>query len=261
MQLQSRIGTTSVFKEIVIAFLLVLSIFVLHRVGWSDLALNSLQSVTTPMSGFFAQTLFFIEQPLYAVSNLFNSSAELSILKVQYAQSMADLSEMDRLMAENQQLRAMIENRHLAFAERIITSPIVSYAYPAVAAGETQGAHEGALVVVADTMIGRVAEVQSTQSRIELLSSVDAEPVLAVTESGQQGLLEGNGKGVVLTQLPPDAEVKIGERLVSVGQAGVKPGVFLGIVAGEHEAPSAPTKTLPIDQLVSFYTTGLVELQ
>lgn len=261
MQLQSRIVTTSLFKEIAITFLLVLSIFVLHRVGWSDVAVNSIQTVTTPVSQFFAKTIFFVEQPLYAVSNLFNSSAELSILKVQYAQSMAKLSEMDRLTAENQQLRAMIENRHLTFAERIITSPIVSYAYPAVAAGEAQGARQGALVMVADTLIGRVIEVQSSQSRIELLSSVDAEPVLAVTESGQQGLLKGNGKGVVLTQLPPDAEIKIGERLVSVGQAGVKPGVFLGVVAGDHEALTAPTKTLPVDQLVSFYTTGLVELQ
>ena len=261
MQLRPRIAQTSLIKEIFVAFLLMCSIFVLQRVGWSDLATKSIGSFSTPMTQFLANSVFFVEQPLFALDNMFNSSAELSVLKVKYAQATAELAELDKVKAENAQLRSMIENKHLVLTERTIASPIVSYAYPAVSVGETQGVHPGSLVVLSDTMIGRVIQTQLNQSRIELLNNVDAEPVLAVTESGYQGLLKGNGKGVVLTQLPPDAELEIGERLVSVGQAGVKSGIFLGVVAGNNFAATAPTKTVPVDQLVSFYTAALVEIQ
>lgn len=261
MRLQQRSLNTSVIKEGLLAFLLVVAVFVLQRVGWSQLAEQGVQVVTVPVTEKIAAGIFFVEQPLFALDNMFNSSAELSALKVKYAEATAKLAEMDKIEAENKQLRSMIENKHLAFAERTIASPIVSYAYPAVSAGQTEGVHVGNLVILSDTMIGRVIDVQPSQSRIELLSSVDAEPVLAVTESGYQGLLKGNGKGVILTQLPPDAEIKIGERLVSVGQEGVEPGIFLGIVAGENPTATAPTKTIPIDQLVSFYSAALVEIQ
>lgn len=261
MYLQQRSLRFSLAKETISFLAILLVIFLLQRVGWSTLIHQKVELVSTPVASFFAASINFVEQPLFSFNTMFSSAKELADLKVQHAQTLAALAKMEQVEAENSQLRAMIENKHLAFEERTITSPILSYAYPAVAAGETQGVREGELVIIADTMVGRVVSVQSSQSRILLLNSVDAQPVLAQTESGYQGLLKGTGKGVVLTQLPPDAKLTVGERLVTVGQEGVRAGVFLGVIASENDPKTSPTKSVPVDQLVSFYSTALVELR
>jgi rod shape-determining protein MreC len=202
----------------------------------------------------------FVEQPLYILNGMYSSSQELSQIKVMYAQSLAQLTELESLKKENQQLRQMIENRHLSLNERIVAAPIVSYGYPAISVGINQEVREGNLVLVADTLLGRVVKVSQEESRIELLSSKEAQPVLVQTQSGLQGIVQGTGRGIVLTQLPPDVTVNPGERVTTLGQPGIKSGILVGIISADQVQATSPIKTVPLDQLVSFYTTSLVEV-
>lgn len=231
-----------------------------ERVGWSKTFTTTLQKVVAPFSSSIASFVFYVEQPLFALNHMYASSAELAVVKTKYAESLAQLTELDRLRQENKQLRRMMENRHLSLTQRIIAAPVVSYAYPAIAAGSSQSVKDGSLVIVADTLLGRVSEVSVEESRVELLSSREALPVLVQTESGLQGLVRGTGRGVVLTQLPPDAVIKQGERVSTLGQPGIKPGIFVGVISADQVEATAPIKTVPLDQLVSFYTTPLVEI-
>lgn len=231
-----------------------------ERVGWSKTMATSLQRVLVPFAKEVTSFVHFVEQPLYNLNGMYSSTQELAKVKVLYAQALSQLTELEELKQENQQLRQMIENRHLPLNQRIIAAPIVSYGYPAVSAGTAQSVRDGSLVIVADTLMGRVVEVGAEESRIELLSSREAQPVLVETESGLQGIVKGSGKNVVLTQLPPDAVTVAGERVKTLGQPGIKSGIFVGVISADQVQATAPIKTVPLDQLVSFYSTSLVEI-
>lgn len=248
------------FQEIIVVVAVGIILLLAERVGWSVGVTTNLQKVLIPVASAITSFVQYIEQPLYSLNSMYASAAELSVIKTKHAQALAELTELDRLKKENQQLRQMIENRHLSLTERIVAAPVVSYAYPAIAAGSAQAIHEGKLIVVADTLIGRVIEVSTEESRIDLLTNKDAQPVLVQTESGLQGLVQGTGRGVALTQLPTDAIIKPGERVSTLGQPGIKSGIFVGVISADQIEATAPIKTVPIDQLVSFYTTSLVEV-
>jgi cell shape-determining protein MreC len=235
-------------------------LLLVERVGWGSVLTTSLQTVLIPTASEVTSFTQFVEQPLYSLNHMYASAHELSAIKIKYAESLAQLTELDTLKKENQQLRQMIENRHLSLNERIVAAPVVSYGYPAIAVGSSQSVRQGSLVLVADTLLGRVVEVSAEESRIELLSSQESQPVLVQTESGLQGLVKGTGRGVVLTQLPPDSEVTAGERVSTLGQPGIKSGILIGVISADQVQATSPIKTVPLDQLVSFYTTSLVEI-
>lgn len=260
MKLVTRQTNLTVFQEAAVQAGVFLVIFLLGRVGWSGVVIQNLQTTLAPVSEVVASSILLIERPFYSFNHMYSSAAELSIVKEKYAASLAELGELERLKVENQQLRQMIENRHLSLSERVIATPVASYAYPAVAAGLNQGVRAGGLVMVADTLLGRITSTELEESRVQLLSSQDAQPVLAQTQAGVQGLVKGNGRAVLLTQLPPDITLTAGERVVTLGQPGIKPGVFIGVIAADQVQGTAATKTVVLDQLVSFYTTPLVEI-
>lgn len=243
-------------------FVMAVGIVVLlaERVGWSSFLIAHLQKILVPISREVSSFIQFVEQPLFSLNHMYASAEELSEVKIKYAESLALLTELDTLKKENQQLRQMMENRHLSLNERIVAAPVVSYGYPAVAVGTAQSVREGSLILVADTLLGRVIEVGAQESRIELLSSKESQPVLVQTESGLQGLAKGTGRGVVLTQLPPDSVIIPGQRVTTLGQPGIKSGIFVGIISADQVQATAPVKTVPLDQLVSFYATSLVEI-
>lgn len=250
----------SFFQEVIVAVALSVMVLLAERVGWGGVVTTSLQKILIPVTTKVVAAEQLIEQPLYMINGMYSSAAELADVKTKYAQSLAQLTELDSLKKENQQLRSMIENRHLSLNERIVAAPVVSYGYPAIAVGGMQSVREGSLVLAADTLLGRVVAVGPEQSRVELLSSAEAQPVLAQTESGLQGIIKGTGRGVILTQLPPDATVTAGERVSTIGQPGIKSGIFVGVITADQVQATSPVKTVPIDQLVSFYSTSLVEI-
>lgn len=250
----------TLLQELIIVIAVSLVVLLIEKVGWSGALTTQAQKVLVPVTSDVTSFIQFVEQPLFSVNHLYASSAELAAIKIKYAESLAQLTELDTLKKENQQLRQMIENRHLSLNERIVAAPVVSYGYPAIAVGNAQSVREGSLVLVADTLLGRVVEIGQEESRIELLSNQESQPVLVQTESGLQGLVKGTGRSVVLTQLPPDADIKPGERVSTLGQPGIKSGIFVGVISADQVQATAPIKTVPLDQLVSFYTTSLVEV-
>jgi cell shape-determining protein MreC len=127
--------------------------------------------------------------------------------------------------------------------------------------GSDDGVEVGNIVYISDVLVGRIVSVSRTQSQVALFSSRDAEPVLVQTASGAQGLLVGNGTRTLLTQIPVQVSITTGERLTTVGQQGIPPGQFIGVVASVSAPGTAPMQTALIDQLQSFYTVPLVEIR
>jgi len=207
------------------------------------------------------QTATVLELPFFVLEQERENAAATAELKKSYAHALARLSELEAVEKENQALRAVITQTSGKVEKKRLAAPVLSYALTAVALGSDDGVQSGALVYIADVLVGRITTVSRDQAQVQLFSSRDAEPVLVITESGIEGLLVGTGKRTELTQIPIQAVVTQGERLTTVGQPGIPPGQFVGIVASVSQPATAPMQTAVIDQLQSFYAASLVEIR
>lgn len=187
-------------------------------------------------------------------------------LELRYAESAAQLSELNKLRQENSALRALLENEEASSAaktsqrQRRIAS-ILSYAQPTVSLGTADGIRANYLVFVSGTLVGRIAEVSEHEAQVRLLPAFgDADVLLAQTEVGVSGLLLGDGQEVLLKEIPIDASIQVGQRVETSGQVGVLPHLYLGRVGSIRREEGSPTQTAVIDQGISFYRTSIVEV-
>ena len=180
-------------------------------------------------------------------------SAETSLLH-------ARLAELEHVERENQALRSILENSNRTLQEARVTSPVLSLSYPAISSGSEVGILQNQAIVISGTLVGVVAEVFPTQSRITLLSNQAVSPILVRTESGVEGVIFGDGKNVVMHHIPREIQVTEGERVFTIGQQGIQKNMFVGKIGRITADPSAPTKEAVIDQYVSFFDSVLVEV-
>jgi cell shape-determining protein MreC len=234
----------------------------------------------SPAISFVSQVVFIAETPYQMSVGNAKNYAYVQDLELRYAEAVAKADQLDALKKENAELKQVIEKNPPSSAsnisathgangttgdvvadEKIIVAPILSYAQPYIGKGSRDGVSEGALVFIANTLIGRVGKVSESQAELILLQESISQPVLARTESGATGVLKGNGKDVVLTELPADQEVQIGEQVMSVGQVGVAPVIAIGRVKAVGVQAGSSTKTATVDQVVSFFSSHIVEVK
>lgn len=233
---------------------------VTQLVGLNSWAVARTQRFLHPLTEFhMVATRSFVEIP-FAFRQRSKTARRIQDLEFRLSESYAQLSELATLQHENEQLRQLLGEKNTPIA-RIITAPIVSFAQPAIAAGSGEGVVPGQIVLVASTLVGRVSVVKQQQSTITLLSQTDSQPLLAQTESGVQGLVVGDGRRIIVTEVPLDSKLENGERLTTVGQPGVPGGIFIGRVEAVESSPASATKTIVVEQLVSIYDAVVVEVR
>lgn len=194
------------------------------------------------------------------VQYMWSASQKLQALEIQYSQAITQLQDLEQTKAENRALRQLIENSDRTLQKTIVTAPVVSFAQPAVLVGSDQGVQAGSVVVGEGTVLGVLSEVTTKSSRVELLTQLQHKPILAQTQSGAQGLIRGEKGSIWLTEVPSDTLVAVGERVTTVGQVGVPKGLLIGVVSSVTALPQDATQRIQVKQLVSFYTTPIVEV-
>lgn len=249
-------------KELLIFISIIFLSLLFELVGWLTPLREFGQKSTIPISSYNIRLVEKITSPYNFVVFTLAKSEYLKQLETQYAHALAQLNEIDALRLENQELKKLLgaSDRRLT-QETIIGAPIVSLAFPAVGVGATDGVEENDMVLVDQVLVGTIEEVTEYQSRVSLLSSKRKNRILARTESGVEGVIDGNGRTVFLTHIPRSVEVKQGERIVTVGQEGIEKDVLIGTVHKIEQGPSDATQTVIVSQLVSFYNAVLVEVK
>lgn len=121
------------------------------------------------------------------------------------------------------------------FAAVLVRPPETPYDIIVIDAGSNQGLEEGSPVSLPEgPLLGRVSEVQARTSKVRLYSS-DGEKTNAVLERhGLPVTLMGQGGGNFKLVLPRDAEVEVGDRILSAD-------VFAELIAVVGEVNMRPT--------------------
>ncbi|MDA1079544.1 MAG: rod shape-determining protein MreC [bacterium] len=221
---------------------------------------DQFQVATAPILAFLSQQVAVVATPVTFIRKRVMLLQRLAQLEHDYAESLAKISELERVAQETVVLREMLQKSSIS-ADQIITAARVSYAQPEIAAGSKQGVQDDMLVLVADTVVGRVQQVEANRSSVRLLTDQREKSIVATTESGVQGLLTGDGDAVMLTLVPQNKAIVPGERVTTVGQENVPAGLFVGTVVEVLGDPAEPTKQVLLEQYVSFFTAPLVTVR
>lgn len=219
------------------------------------------ERLLNPILGVTRNMIIGITWPFSHYQTLNTAQRRILDLEYRYAETSAQLGEMDALKSENEALREMLTARDIKLEERFLTTPIVSYGRPLIAGGTQDGVQVGQMVLIAQTLVGRITGVTPHQAEVGLLSRATTSPILARTESGIEGIVRGDDKRVILTEIPINVEVKVGDRVVTQGQVGVAPDMLIGRVASVTSKPESAVQTAVVEQLVSFYETTIVEIR
>jgi rod shape-determining protein MreC len=101
-----------------------------------------------------------------------------------------------------------------------------------VSVGETDGASKDMAVLSADGMIGRVIEVANNTSRIMLVTDINSHIAVQTQQGREQAMAVGRNQALLeLRYLPKKSAVKLGEMIITSGDAGLMPaGIPIGRV-------------------------------
>ncbi|MBU4477949.1 MAG: rod shape-determining protein MreC [Candidatus Omnitrophica bacterium] len=138
---------------------------------------------------------------------------------------------------ENKRLRKILElkekeeNRFIV-ARVIAREPTNWLSSLIIDKGERDGIVINQAVMSFSGLIGKVIEVYSASAKVLLINDVNSRVVVLVQRTREEGMLEGIGRGLCrLKYLPVDADVRLGDAVVSAGVGGVySKGLLIGKV-------------------------------
>lgn len=229
-------------------------------VGLHTPIVKSIRWISQPVVVVTTAGVRAIEAPYYWLVYARSSARKIIDLELRYGEALSRLSQLEGVEEENRALRQLLENTDRQFREVIISQPIVSYAAPAISGGSQVGMEQGMVVVVKGVVVGLVDQVFDDYATISLLVYSREVSLLARTENGVEGLVVGNGKNVIFTEVSQESEITPGERVVTVGQPGIEPDLFLGLIGDIEQNPASPVQTATVRQPVNFYQSRVVEV-
>jgi rod shape-determining protein MreC len=186
-------------------------------------------------------------------------------------QSLKDWEQQARnLKAENDSMRALLK---MTPSPRVtfISAPVIADASSGFVrgvialAGRQHGVVKGQAAMVGNGMVGRVQDVGERVSRIMLLTDINSRLPILIERTRDQAVLAGNNSEQPdINYLPRDADVKVGDRVVTSGVGGAFPaglpvGEVAEIVDGKiYVQPFADLGRLEFIRMVDYGLPGVV---
>lgn len=244
-----------------IAFSLgVLALFLIQLLGFEPKLRSTLEWLLRPYGGLGYQVSRVLVGPYQTVSSLQRSAVEYDRLRVEYNAALANLERLRQLESENQVLRQVLENSDRKLNTVAIAAPINSYGDPYLSKGALDGIGVGDVVVTDQTLVGRIVEVTPHQAKVQLLTHPQSLPILAETQRGVESLIAAQARKLIMTEVSLDTPVEVGDRVSTLGQAGIPKGLFIGRVVSVESVGGAQQRIV-VEQLVNFYNSTYVEVR
>lgn len=192
-----------------------------------------------------------------AISDLHNTYEENELLKKKIDSLAATKIENQTLKSENKQLKQQLHlNKSLTDYTKVTAyvlarTPSAWQNQIIISKGTNAGIVKNSAVVSDQGLVGRVTEVNATNSKVELVTTKnDAANRFAVqltNDKGEtvNGLITGtSGKFLVMGQITNNAKVKKNTKVVTSGMGGTTPqGIYVGkVVKVSTSGDSSNTK-------------------
>lgn len=192
----------------------------------------------------FAPILNLLHRPTDAMVEAIAGVRELGNLRAENARLREEHQRLLHWQAAARQLE--IENRELRELLNLVPPPGVNYVSARVVgdlggafvrsvlvdAGQRDGVKKGQAAVTGEGLAGRVFEVGNRASRVLLLTDINSRIPVVVERTRDRAVVAGdNSEQLKLLYLDPDAEIEVGDRVVTSGHGGaLVPGLPVGVI-------------------------------
>lgn len=224
--------------------------------------------------GIIAYPLNGLQHGMNSVSELMNTYQENRELKQQVSQ-LAQTQVRDQTLArENKQLKQELKLNHSLTDYSTVTASVLSRTPSTwqqqliINKGQTSGVKKNMPVLSGAGLIGRVSEVNKTNSKVELLSDTGESAnrfAIHINGSGGKsvnGVITGyNSSNNLLEvgQVSSKAKITKGERVVTSGMGGITPkGLYVGRVASVGKDDYGLAQKIYITPATNFNEINIV---
>jgi rod shape-determining protein MreC len=219
-------------------------------------------------SDLVAPVLSLLSEPSAAMARAIDSVREFGDMRAENERLRDEVGRLmqwqtvaRRLDAENQELRALMnlapDPKVKFVSARVVGGTGGAFVRSVlIAAGFRDGVRKNQPAITGDGLIGRVMEVGARSARVLLLTDINSRVPIYVERTRARAVLEGdNSDQMLLNYLPPDADIAIGDRIVTSGQGGIfPPGLPVGVVTTSNAG------TVRVQPLVDWETMEYLRL-
>ncbi len=217
-------------------------LLILHRAGLLTPVQDAILSATSPLQ----DKIFLAASSLRRAAAFFEESRRLreenEKLRKEVERLTIENIQLRELEAENRALRELLrftqENPLFDYTTARVTARVIGYdpsgftRYIVINAGQRRGVMPGMAVVTERGLVGRVVSVYRDASKVLLLTDPSSSVSAYLQGSQVTGMVEGTPEGaLIMRYIPMDAEVSVGEVVLTSGLGGTLPkGLVIGQV-------------------------------
>lgn len=252
-----------VITVFILIFLVLLTFTFYHREGESG--------IIHEVQGYVEQGIDFLSRPfiiafngikngLNFFRNLRNLERENRELKERLDYLRIKVREFSEIEAENRRLRRLLDfqkrsNLKLIPARVSGFSPRDEEAVMLIDKGSEDGIGKGQAVISPDGLVGKINRVQRKFSLVQLIIDSKSQVGVRLVRSRELGILKSTEEGLRIKLLSIEADVRVGDEVVTSGLGGVYPkGLYVGKVSKMKEDPNSVEKKVWIESSVPFDT-------
>ncbi len=242
-----------------------------HRGPQLDSVRNGLSFVVYPIQALVSLPSRFVDWSASSSVSRSDLERENNALKVERLRTRAELQKFNDLEAENHRLRAMLSASdkvadNYSMAE-IMAVDANRYRHSIVInKGHDRQVYEGQAMVDANGVIGQIISVSQFSSVAMLISDPDHALPVEVVRNGLRTFALGTGEldRLVLPYLPNNADIEVGDLLVTSGLGGAFPsGYPVATVSAVDRKPGdsfASIRAVPAARLDQVREIVLIEV-
>lgn len=241
-----------------IAVIILLLIFFNSR-GWLEIPKNLTFQISRPFLSAFQKSGDFLSENLSFFFTIGDLNRENRALRNQNLELLKINTMLKETARENDLLRARLglnqENPPHFILSRVAGFNPETGQYLLIDKGKKDGVEEGLAIVTADNLlVGKVAEVNSSFSKVLLIFDENSAINALSQETRTNGIVKGShGLTLLMEMIPIDKEVKKDEIVLTSGLNDSLPaGLVLGRVVEIISKENAIFKTATVEPLADF---------
>jgi rod shape-determining protein MreC len=232
------------------------------------------EAIVTPIQRGFTAVVRPVGNFFSSLGDIANLREENTRLQEELERLQAQVAEAIALENENQELRAALGLDESWVTLERVTAAVIgkspsNYKWTVtIDKGRNDGVRPDMAVITPEGLVGKVIAVQTDTATVLLLIDRSGAAGARLEDSGEVGLVEGNGAGQPLSLrfIPADVEVAVGDEIVTSGQAPrgsdpiFPPGIPIGVVSGVGGDARALEKEIEVMPAVNFNTLRFVQV-
>jgi rod shape-determining protein MreC len=221
-----------------------------NSIGYLSGAKDTTNALTAPVSLFFSNFSGKTSGFFSGLLKLGSLQKENAGLRDQLNKLQAEVAQLSEDKKENERLKGL-----LGFVEsgnyKYVPGEVISFDPSNVRGsitlniGKKQGLKSGMAVISDGFLVGRIDEVQETQSKVRLITDPLSAIPAVLQNSNVSGIVKGEiGFGVNMEKIPQGSGIKVGDTVISSGLGGDFPR---GLIVGKIEKINKLENSLFVD--------------